>query len=118
VAAGANVTFTVVATGSPVPTYQWFYAGSLLTNVTNQISGATTNTLSLTNVQSGNAGNYTVTVTNSVGSSTSNAAQLTVTSITPTPAPSGGGGGGGAPSLWFCGGLGLLALARRMVRRR
>jgi sugar lactone lactonase YvrE len=118
VAAGANVTFTVVATGSPVPTYQWYYAGSLLTNVTNQISGATTNTLSLTNVQSGNAGNYTVTVTNSVGSSTSNAAQLTVTSITPTPAPSGGGGGGGAPSLWFCGGLGLLALARRMVRRR
>jgi hypothetical protein len=118
VTAGANVTFTVAASGSPVPTYQWYYAGSSLTNVINQISGATTNTLSLTNVQSGNAGNYTVTVTNSVGSSTSNAAQLTVTSITPTPAPSSGGGGGGAPSLWFYGGLGLLALARRMVRRR
>lgn len=35
---------------------------------------------------------------------------------TPTPAPS-GGGGGGAPSLWFCGALSLLILARIIFRR-
>jgi hypothetical protein len=42
------------------------------------LSGQTSSTLSLTNVQSSEAGSYTVVVTNSAGSVTSSAASLTV----------------------------------------
>ncbi|OHE89144.1 MAG: hypothetical protein A3G75_07685 [Verrucomicrobia bacterium RIFCSPLOWO2_12_FULL_64_8] len=71
VSVGANVNFSVVATGSPAPTYQWKKGG---TNIT----GATSDTLNLTNVQTSDAGNYTVVVTNVAGSVTSNTAVLTV----------------------------------------
>jgi sugar lactone lactonase YvrE len=113
VTAGSGASFSVVVTASPAPTYQWFFNGSA-------ISGATGSSYSLASAQSSNAGNYTVTITNLVGSVTSNQAMLTVNSVTPPPSGGGGGGGGGggAPSLWFCGGLSLLALARRMLRRK
>ena len=110
-AAGSAVTFTVTATGKPAPTYQWYFNGAA-------ISGATGNTLNLTNVQSANAGSYTVTVTNSSNSVTSNAATLTVYDGGGGGGGGGGGsggGGGGAPSVWFYGILSLLALAR--IRR-
>ncbi len=71
---GSNVTFTVaVSTHSVAPfTYQWKKSGVAL-------PGATASTLTLTNVQTAAAGDYTVTVTNSGGSATSNAATLTLT---------------------------------------
>ncbi len=75
VAPGANVTFTVVATGTPAPTYQWRKNGV-------NISGATSASYSLTSVQGTDAADYTVVVTNSVGSTTSSVATLTVV-ITP-----------------------------------
>jgi hypothetical protein len=71
VSAGANVTFTSVATGAPTPSYQWFKDG-------NAISGATSASLTLNNVQSSSAGTYTVVASNGVASTTSNAATLTV----------------------------------------
>jgi pectate lyase len=76
--AGSNVTFSVVAAGTAPLTYQWKLAGTA-------ISGATSSSLMLTNVQASNAGSYTVTVTNSVGSATSNAAILTVNATTTAP---------------------------------
>ncbi len=113
VTAGANVTFSVSVTGQPAPTFQWNFNGSA-------VSGATSSTLSMTNVQSANAGSYTITVTNATGSVTSNAATLTVnTAATPPPsAGSGGSGGGGAPSLWFLAAMLMLALARAREARR
>ncbi|GAB5558930.1 MAG: hypothetical protein SynsKO_05770 [Synoicihabitans sp.] len=66
---GANVTFTVVATGLPAPSYQWHLGGS-------EIPGATSASLSLTNVSGGDAGVYTVVVSNSVGFVTSRGAEL------------------------------------------
>jgi pectate lyase len=60
-----------VASGTAPLTYQWKFGSTA-------ISGATGASLTLTNVQSANAGSYTVTVTNSVGSVTSTAATLTV----------------------------------------
>jgi hypothetical protein len=72
VAAGANVTFSVTATGTPAPTYQWRIGGV-------NIDGATTASLQLNGVAVANAGSYDVVVTNSVSSVTSNAAGLTVT---------------------------------------
>jgi hypothetical protein len=78
VTAGANVTFTVVASGVGL-SYQWRKDGTAIT-------GATSATYSLSAVQAANAGSYTVVVTNTAGSVTSNAATLTVgtTSTAPT----------------------------------
>ncbi|MBS0630692.1 MAG: immunoglobulin domain-containing protein [Verrucomicrobia bacterium] len=79
VATGANVTFTAAASGSPAPTYQWKKDGT-------NVSGATSATLTLNNVQTGDAGSYTVVATNSAGSATSSAAMLTVSATPAAPA--------------------------------
>ena len=71
VTAGGSVTLSVVATGSPAPTYQWRKDGVL-------VPGATAATLALANVQPGDAGLYTVVVANTIGLVTSSAATLTV----------------------------------------
>jgi hypothetical protein len=112
VTAGANVTFSVTASGKPAPTYQWLFDGTA-------ISGATSSTLALNNVQPASAGYYSVLVTNSTRSLTSDQAILTVNSAGGgSSGGSGGGGGGGAPSLWCCSVLLLLAAARRTFRRQ
>lgn len=73
VTVGANVTFTVAADGAPAPTLQWRKNGTALT-------GQTSATLTLPNVQTADAGAYTCVATNSAGTATSNAATLTVNS--------------------------------------
>ena len=67
----ATVSFSVIATGSTPLVYQWTLNGAV-------IPGATSNTLSLTSVQPGQAGMYAVTITNAAGSTTSVSAHLTV----------------------------------------
>ena len=57
VTAGANVSFNVGASGTPPLSYQWQHG-------TSPIAGATGTTLALANVQSGQAGNYSVIVSN------------------------------------------------------
>ena len=112
VTVGSSVTFSVVATGTPTPTYQWRKDGAA-------ISGATATSYALSSPVSGDAGSYTVVVTNAAGSVTSSSATLTVNAAyVPPPASSGGGGGGGggAVSSWFIGALGLLLFARRVRR--
>ena len=79
VTVGDSVTFTVAASGNPTPTYQWRKNGT-------NLNGATNATLTLTNVQTGDAGIYTVVATNSAGSATSNGAVLTVSTATVAPA--------------------------------
>lgn len=76
--AGDNTSFSVTASGFPAVTYQWKKNGTT-------ISGATSSTLSLTNVQSGDVASYTVVVSNSWGSVTSTAATLSID--TPPGAP-------------------------------
>jgi len=75
---GTSVTFTVVATGTPAPTYRWKKGGV-------NITGATSATYTLTNVTTASAGNYTVTVTNSIGNVTSSIATLTVSATAVAP---------------------------------
>ncbi len=68
---GTNVTFSVAASGTAPLYYQWYKGGVA-------VSGATSSTLALSNVQSSNAGTYTVIVTNLAGTVTSSSATLTV----------------------------------------
>ncbi len=78
VTALSNVTFTVAASGSPTPTYQWLKNGAA-------ISGATNATLTLSSVSSTDAANYAAVATNSAGSVTSNSVALAVvTPVRPT----------------------------------
>ncbi|QYM77807.1 immunoglobulin domain-containing protein [Horticoccus luteus] len=114
VTAGATVQFFVAATGQPAPTYRWYFNG-------NQVSSGTSTTLTVTNVQASNAGQYTVVVSNSQGTVTSNAATLTVNNPPSSGGVGGssdsGGGGGGAPGAWFYLALSLLAAARWLQSR-
>jgi len=75
---GQTATFTVASTGHPQRTYQWRKGG---VNVVNggRISGATSPTLSITNLQASDAGAYDVVIsTTACGSVTSTPATLTV----------------------------------------
>jgi plastocyanin len=71
VTAGSPASFTVAASGSPTPTYQWQKDGA-------DISGATSTTYSNASVSTSDAGNYTAVATNSAGTATSSVATLTV----------------------------------------
>jgi hypothetical protein len=76
VTAGQNATFSVTATGTSPLSYQWYKNGTA-------ISGATSSSYTLTNVQAADAGPYTVTVSNgTLPNAASNGAMLTV-----NPAP-------------------------------
>jgi len=69
-----NVVFSVAASGTSPLTYQWYLNGSSMG------AADTSATLSLTNVSTNSAGNYTVVVQNAAGSVTSSVAALTVIS--------------------------------------
>jgi hypothetical protein len=69
--AGEPATFNVSASGIGPLSYQWCKDGSALV-------GATTSSLSLTNIQTEQTGNYTVVITNSAGSATSSVASLSL----------------------------------------
>ena len=71
VATGQGAAFTVVASGSPTLTYQWYRGATAIT-------GATSATLTLASVTSADAGDYSVVVTNAYGFATSSSATLTV----------------------------------------
>lgn len=112
VTAGSSVQFSIVASGDPTLTYQWYFNGS-------PFGGATSDTLSFSNARSSDAGDYTVVVTNSLGSVTSNKASLVVNSTPSTPPPTNNpgnsGSGGGAINCWFVAVLSVLATGRRFL---
>ena len=80
VSIGGQAAFAVQATGTEPLSYQWRLNDTVL-------SGATDRELVLTNVQAGQAGNYSVMVTNVAGWVLSSNALLTV--VTSMPAPAG-----------------------------
>jgi uncharacterized repeat protein (TIGR03803 family) len=78
---GATVTFTVGTASNALLFYQWKVDnGSYLTNLTDggKIIGATTSTLTVSNVSAANQGAYSVTVSNAAGTATSAGAFLTI----------------------------------------
>lgn len=84
-AAGNSVTFSVGTIGTPPISYQWYFNSVA-------ISGATGSSLTLNNIQAGDAGNYFVLANNGYGTATSSNAVLTVTPSAPviTTQPAGG----------------------------
>lgn len=77
---GGTVSFTVAASGTPTPTYQWLKDGA-------PISGATSSTLTLSNVSTSSAGSYSAVASNSAGSVASSTATLTVSPLTSGSTP-------------------------------
>lgn len=71
VCSGSSVSFTVTATGTPAPTYQWKKGGV-------DIAGANSSGYTINSATTADAGSYTVVVTNICSSATSSAATLTV----------------------------------------
>jgi hypothetical protein len=69
--AGQPVTLNVKVAAIPAPTFQWSRNGV-------SISGATSSTLNLNNVRTGDGGSYTLTATNSSGRAASNPAMITI----------------------------------------
>jgi hypothetical protein len=68
---GGNVTFMVIANGTPPPTYQWYFNGGA-------ISGATSASFLRATTTSTDAGSYYVRVANSAGTTESAAVLLSV----------------------------------------
>ena len=80
VVCGSQVTFTVAAnTDAETLTYQWQRNGTNIDPSSVGVSGITTNTLTINNVQESNTGVYTCVVSNTPKSTTtSNTAKLTL----------------------------------------
>jgi len=76
--AGSTVTFTVVASGTPAPTYQWQENGV-------NLAGATSATLTLPGITASSAASYDVLVTNEDATVTSSTVTLTVLAAPTVP---------------------------------
>ena len=70
-ATGQTVSFSVVATSGLAISYQWKFNGT-------NLSGKTTSSLTLSNVQLTNGGSYSVVLTNNAGAITSSSVMLSV----------------------------------------
>jgi alpha-tubulin suppressor-like RCC1 family protein len=79
---GSNVTYSVAADGAGTLSYQWFLNGQAVGD-NSRIGGATTSTLTMSNLQISDAGAYTVVVSNMFGSVRSDGAILSVTDAPP-----------------------------------
>ncbi|AWI10410.1 hypothetical protein CKA38_15130 [Ereboglobus luteus] len=113
---GRGAIFTAVASGAPIPTYQWYKDGVA-------IAGATESALTISSVTRTDAGRYSVQATNPMGSVESTPVSLTVNGASQQPSGNGisDGNGGGAPGLWYLLVLALLGgvhVLRRRLRRR
>ncbi|MEK7677126.1 MAG: immunoglobulin domain-containing protein [Verrucomicrobiota bacterium] len=89
---GTSATFSVLAGGTPPLSYQWWKEEVAL-------AGETESSLSLTNLQGSDAGNYMVVITNAYGAVTSAVAVLTVNLAPLDPSFNPGAGGGNYPSV-------------------
>ena len=91
---GSAASFTVTASGTAPLSYQWRLNGA-------PIAGATASNYTRINLQTNDAGNYSVVVTNSAGTATSSNAVLTVLVPTADIAVACGGPANAAPGASF-----------------
>lgn len=112
---GQSAVFTAAASGSPAPTVKW--QSSTDGTTWSDVAGATSDTLTVSNVQLAQSGTkYQAVYTNSAGTATTSAATLTVTNVVPTE-PTGSDAGkvtiadpaDGATTVTIPAGVGLKA---------
>jgi hypothetical protein len=77
------VSFSVVASGTPAPTYQWRLNGNPMSTIANP--SAATPTLTIASIVPADAGSYTCFISNVCGNLTSNAAVLSLGGPTCSP---------------------------------
>src|SRR5205085_7111762 len=77
--------FTVSANGAAPLTYRWYKDVTTLLADDSQIGGSSTSNLRITNVNVGNAGDYTVVVSNSVGPNATSSPPATLVVTNPVP---------------------------------
>ena len=73
---GSNATFTVTASGTPTPSYQWTFNGT-------NLDGATASSYTVFNARLADAGTYAVAVSNVAGSVASSNAVLSIAAAQP-----------------------------------
>ena len=78
VLAGSTATFNVVAQGTAPLKYQWLKDTNVVANKAAKISGATSATLVISSVSTGDEGSYSVVVSNKVGAISSSNAVLQI----------------------------------------
>ena len=66
ISSGSSVVFNAAASGTPTPTYQWYFDNSPLSDG-NGISGSATSSLVISGATTANAGSYYCVATNSAG---------------------------------------------------
>jgi hypothetical protein len=81
---GNNISFSVNPKGTPEFDYQWYFGATQLSDDGVKYSGSTGATLTITNLQLSDAGNYSVAVTNSAGGISNLVAVLTVQYVLPS----------------------------------
>ncbi|MEX2429287.1 MAG: immunoglobulin domain-containing protein [Bacteroidales bacterium] len=87
---GTQALFAITATGTAPLTYQWSNSGGDLDELDGDITGSTTASLTIDNIETADEDTYEVTVTNLCGTATSDAVTLAVDdniTITADPAP-------------------------------
>ncbi|MGA3008466.1 MAG: leucine-rich repeat protein [Opitutaceae bacterium] len=118
--AGSLATFSVAASGTPAPSYQWQVAAAGTSNWSVLAVNGNTGSPNDFDLDVGvvnasmNGYQYRCVVSNSAGSVTSNVATLTISNAT-APIKS---TNGGAPTWWFYGALSLLAFVRKFFRKQ
>ena len=83
VSENAAISFSVAASGAPTLSYQWFHNDVPLADVSgvSTVAGATSPTLTISNVQATVAGSFSVVVSNAFGTVSSASAHLVVLSL-------------------------------------
>jgi hypothetical protein len=77
ISSGSTVVFHVIASGTPAPTYQWYFNGNVLSDG-NGVSDSTGEALVINGATAASAGSYYCVVTNASGSVQSNSVALYV----------------------------------------
>ena len=96
---GDIVHLSVSPGGTPPFTYQWYFGSTMLVDDGVKYSGSTNSSLTISNVQTSDSGNYYVGVTNSVGGIQPQVAALSVIYLAPSIAV----GGEPAPLIMLAG---------------
>ena len=78
VGVGDTVTLKVSVGGVPPYTYLWKKSGVSITDIPGHLTGATTDTLTITHATSADDGEYTVDVTNAFGTTTSSVTKVAI----------------------------------------